>query len=86
MVFGVRLDFERGVAHHGEEFRVVDDAVLVLVGLLDERVDLFFRHWLAEEAQHGGQLVAIDVAVAVLVEVLSKSRRGIGKSILYVVK
>ncbi len=55
-----------GVSHHGEELCIVDDPVLVLVGLLNDGVDLLLRHGLPEEAQHGGQLVAVDVAVPVL--------------------
>ncbi len=60
------FSYDGGVSHHGEELCIVDDPVLVLVGLLDDGVDLLLRHGLPEEAQHGGQLVAVDVAVPVL--------------------
>ena len=60
------FSYDGGVSHHGEELCIVDDPVLVLVGLLDDGVDLLLRHGLPKEAQHGGQLVAVDVAVPVL--------------------
>lgn len=56
----------RAVAHHGEELGVVNDAILVLVSLFDDGVDLLFRHGLSQSAEHDGQLPPVDITIAVL--------------------
>lgn len=53
-------------AHHGVKFRVVDDSVMVGIGLLDDVPDLFVRHGFSQELEHDSKLTSIDVAIAVL--------------------
>ena len=52
--------------HESKELGVVDDAVGVGVGLVQDLGDLLLGERLAQVAHHDGQLPAVDEAVAVL--------------------
>lgn len=52
--------------HHVVKFRVIDEAIIVHVGLLDDVAYFLLGNGFSHETQHGGQFVAIYVAIAVL--------------------
>ena len=60
--------------HHGVELLVVDLPVPVNVRLLDHGVDLLRRQLLPEVHHDDGQLLPVDVAVAILVFSLEKEK------------
>ena len=60
--------------HETKEFCVVDDAVGVGVGLVQDLGDLLLGERLAEVAHHDGQLAAVDEPVAVLRGGLTRHR------------
>ena len=66
------MEYERGPnslgRHHGVELLVVDLAVTVDVRLLNHGIDLVARQLLAQVHHDHGQLLPVDVAVAVLQE------------------
>ena len=64
-MFGVvRVLF--GTTHHGVEFRVVDEAILVLVGLFYDVLNLLLGNGLPHETQHDGQFMTVNVAITIL--------------------
>lgn len=72
----MRSDFRVLLGGHLDEIVVIDDSVLILVGVLDHGGDLVVGEPLANSVGHQGELSLSEVSLALLIELLKQALKG----------